>query len=182
MQIKNLGVGLLNHRLLLLLVPSRTSILFSIPAVPTPIPTQRGGEFPLLHSFSSICYGQTLQWGPIGLGRSGPSLAFGVESLQSLVMWSKMTVWKCRCNSVTILLQRLLYFPIILKIRPIPFMPAPHVLLGCLFPGMPSALFGFHPIGHFHFLNVLRFPGHLDFQDKVFPPPYNKSKSNLMYK
>ena len=56
-----LGVGLLNHRLLLLLVPSRTSILFSIPAVPTPIPTQRGGEFPLLHSFSSICYGQTLQ-------------------------------------------------------------------------------------------------------------------------
>ena len=26
-----------------------------------------------------------------------------------------------------------------------------------------------HPIGHFHFLNVLSFPGHLDFQDAVFP-------------
>ena len=51
-----LGVGLLNHRLLPLLVPSGTSIRFSIPALPTAIPTHRGGEFPLLHIFSSICY------------------------------------------------------------------------------------------------------------------------------
>ena len=51
-----LGVGLLNHRLLPLLVPLGTSIGFSIPALPTPIPTHRGGEFPLLHIFSSICY------------------------------------------------------------------------------------------------------------------------------
>src|SRR5574337_431585 len=51
-----LGVGLLNHTLLPLLVPSGTSIIFSIPALPTPIPTHRGGEFPLLHIFSSIGY------------------------------------------------------------------------------------------------------------------------------
>ena len=51
-----LGVGLLNHRLLPLLVPSGTSIFFSIPALPTPIPTHRGGEFPLLHIFSSTGY------------------------------------------------------------------------------------------------------------------------------
>ena len=51
-----LGVGLLNHTLLPLLVPSGTSIFFSIPALPTPIPTHRGGEFPLLHIFSSIGY------------------------------------------------------------------------------------------------------------------------------
>ena len=51
-----LGVGLLNHTLLPLLVPSGTSIFFSIPALPTPIPTHRGGEFPLLHIFSSTGY------------------------------------------------------------------------------------------------------------------------------
>ena len=51
-----LGVGLLNHRLLPLLVPSGTSIIFSIPALPTPVPTHRGGEFPLLHIFSSTGY------------------------------------------------------------------------------------------------------------------------------
>ena len=51
-----LGVGLLNHTLLPILVPSGTSIIFSIPALPTPIPTHRGGEFPLLHIFSSIGY------------------------------------------------------------------------------------------------------------------------------
>ena len=51
-----LGVGLLNHTLLPLLVPSGTSIIFSIPALPTPIPTHRGGEFPLLHIFSSTGY------------------------------------------------------------------------------------------------------------------------------
>ena len=51
-----LGVGLLNHNLLPLLVPSGTSIIFSIPALPTPIPTHRGGEFPLLHIFSSTGY------------------------------------------------------------------------------------------------------------------------------
>ena len=51
-----LGVGLLNHNLLPLLVPSGTSIIFSIPALPTPIPTHRGGEFPLLHIFSSFGY------------------------------------------------------------------------------------------------------------------------------
>ena len=79
-----LGVGLLNHNLLPLLVPSGTSIIFSIPALPTPIPTHRGGEFPLLHIFSSTGYWQTWQWGPIGLMWSGPSLEFGVEPLQSL--------------------------------------------------------------------------------------------------
>ena len=41
-----LGVGLLNHMVLLVLVPSGTSILFSIVALPTHIPTNRGGEFP----------------------------------------------------------------------------------------------------------------------------------------
>jgi hypothetical protein len=51
-----LGVGLLNHTLLPLLVPSGTSIFFSIPALPMPIPTHRGGEFPLLHIFSSTGY------------------------------------------------------------------------------------------------------------------------------
>ena len=51
-----LGVGLLNHTLLPLLVPSGTSIIFSIPALPTPVPTHRGGEFPLLHIFSSTGY------------------------------------------------------------------------------------------------------------------------------
>ena len=51
-----LGVGLRNHTLLPLLVPSGTSIFFSIPALPMPIPTHRGGEFPLLHIFSSTGY------------------------------------------------------------------------------------------------------------------------------
>jgi acetate kinase len=37
-------------------LPEGTSIIFSIPALPTPIPTHRGGEFPLLHIFSSIGY------------------------------------------------------------------------------------------------------------------------------
>lgn len=120
--------------------------------------TPSGGEFPLLHIFSSTGYWQTSQWGPIGLMWSGPSLEFGVEPLQSLVMWSKMTFWKCRCNAVTSLLQRLSYFPSILKIRPLPFRLAPHVLLWCLLPGMPSALFGFHPIGHFSFLECPKFP------------------------
>ena len=54
-----LGVGLLNHMVLLVLVPSGTSILFSIVALPTHIPTNGGGEFPFLHILSSICYLQT---------------------------------------------------------------------------------------------------------------------------
>ena len=54
-----LGVGLLNHMVLLGLVPSGTSILFSIVALPTHIPTNGGGEFPFLHILSSICYLQT---------------------------------------------------------------------------------------------------------------------------
>ena len=69
-----------------------------------------------------------------------------------------MTFWKCRCNAVTSLLQRLSYFPSILTIRPLPFRLAPHVLLWCLLPGMPSALFGFLPIGHFSFLECAKFP------------------------
>ena len=54
-----LGVGLLNHMVLLGLDPSGTSILFSIVALPTHIPTNGGGEFPFLHILSSICYLQT---------------------------------------------------------------------------------------------------------------------------
>ena len=53
-----LGVGLLNM-VLLVLVPLGTSILFSIVALPTHIPTNGGGEFPFLHILSSICYLQT---------------------------------------------------------------------------------------------------------------------------
>ena len=40
-----LGVGLLNHMVLLGLVPSGTSILFSIVALPTHIPTNGGGVY-----------------------------------------------------------------------------------------------------------------------------------------
>src|SRR5574340_233390 len=49
-----LGVGLLNHMVLLVLVLSGTSILFSVVALPTHIPTNSGGEFPFLHILSSI--------------------------------------------------------------------------------------------------------------------------------
>ena len=61
-------------------------------------------------------------------------------------------------NSIISLPQLLLYFSIILNIWSHPFMLVPHVSLWCLLTGMPSVLFGFHPIGHFSFLECSKFP------------------------
>ena len=50
------GVGLLDHIISLILVFKGTSILFSIVAAPNYIPTNSIGEFPFLHTLSSIYY------------------------------------------------------------------------------------------------------------------------------
>ena len=49
------GVGLLDHMLTLFLVQG-TSILFSIVAAPTYIPTNSAEGFPFLYILSSTCY------------------------------------------------------------------------------------------------------------------------------
>ena len=133
---------------------------------------------------------------------STSSLAFVIDRLcnedySNSWKWSLLVTWswvapnisvmeqddilEMQRNSIISLPQLLLYFPIILNIWSHPFMLVPHVSLWCLFPGMPSALFGFHPIGHFHFLNVLSFPGHVDFQDAVFPAWNSSCISTLVY-
>ena len=50
------GVRLPSHMVILFLIFWGTSILFSIVALPTYIPTSSEGGFPFLHTLSSICY------------------------------------------------------------------------------------------------------------------------------
>ena len=50
------GVGFLHHKVILFLVFLGTSIQFSIGSLPTYTPTNSVGEFPFIHSLSSICY------------------------------------------------------------------------------------------------------------------------------
>ena len=52
---RGLGVGLLDHTVILLLAFWGTSILFSTGAAPTYIPTNSVGVFPFPHTLSSIC-------------------------------------------------------------------------------------------------------------------------------
>ena len=47
---------MLYHMVLLFLVFGETSILFSIEATPTYIPTSSSGKFPFLHILSSTCF------------------------------------------------------------------------------------------------------------------------------
>ena len=59
------------------------------------------------------------------------------------------------------------------------FRLAPHVLLRCLLPGMPSALFGFHPIGHFSFLECPKFPWSPSLPRCYFPPTVSNIHPHL---
>ena len=110
---------------------------------------------------------------------STSSLAFVIDRLcnedySNSWKWSLLVTWswvapnisvmeqddilEMQRNSIISLPQLLLYFPIILNIWSHPFMLVPHVRLWCLLTGMPSVLFGFHPIGHFSFLECSKFP------------------------
>lgn len=71
-----------------------------------------------------------------------------------------MAFFKCRSNSIPYLpAQTVLVFPHqYLIYDQIPSLLAPHFLLWSLVTGMPSALFGLHPIGHFSFLECTKVP------------------------
>ena len=82
------GVGLLDHMVVLVLVFWGTSILFSIVAAPTYIPTNSVGGFPFLHILTNICYLWSFWW----------YLFWQVWSDISLWFWSAFLWWLMMSN------------------------------------------------------------------------------------
>ena len=97
-----------------------------------------------------------------------------MRTIWTHVKWSLLVIWswvspiisdveqddllKCRCNSITSLLHCSCIFPSYWIYEQIPSLLLPHILLWCLFTGMPSALFDLHPTGHVSYLECPTFP------------------------